>query len=277
MQILDNELTTLAFCWRVERRDGVAIGLTSHDRDLTVDGLVHRAAPGMTPSAIRREVGLEPDTTDIAGALAAGAIAEADLLAGRWDGARVMLFAVDWTGMPGRVALGEGRLGAVSVKDGAFSAELRGPGAALTRAVTEECSPECRAELGDRRCRVAMAGRRRFARVVSAEGLGVTVDAVEPMANAYGGGRLRWLGGANSGLEGQVRVSAPSASSGQAGAVLTLRAPPAFTVAAGAMGELVEGCDKSLATCAARFGNAVNFRGEPYLTGVDLLMRYPGE
>ena len=40
--------------------------------------------------------------------------------------------------------------------------------------------------------------------------------------------------------------------------------------------ELIEGCDKSLATCAARFGNAANFRGEPYLPGMDLLTRYPG-
>ena len=45
-------LSCIALCWRVERRDGVAIGLTTHDRDVTVDGLIHRAAPGMVPSAI---------------------------------------------------------------------------------------------------------------------------------------------------------------------------------------------------------------------------------
>ena len=28
-----------ALCWRVERGDGVAIGLTTHDRDLVLDGL----------------------------------------------------------------------------------------------------------------------------------------------------------------------------------------------------------------------------------------------
>ncbi|MFM2371123.1 MAG: hypothetical protein RIS85_845, partial [Pseudomonadota bacterium] len=36
-----------------------------------------------------------------------------------------------------------------------------------------------------------------------------------------------------------------------------------------------EGCDHTLATCAARFGNAVNFQGEPFLPGNDLLTRYP--
>ncbi|TXC72153.1 DUF2163 domain-containing protein [Sphingomonas ginsenosidivorax] len=82
MTWLSAELTTIALCWRIERRDGVAIGLTAHDRDLVVDGLVHRAAPGMTPSAIQRSGGLEVDTMDVAGALTSGAIGEADLLAG---------------------------------------------------------------------------------------------------------------------------------------------------------------------------------------------------
>lgn len=39
MSFLDGTLTTIALCWRVERRDGVAIGLTDHDRDLVIDGL----------------------------------------------------------------------------------------------------------------------------------------------------------------------------------------------------------------------------------------------
>lgn len=268
MDMLGAEVTTLAFCWRVERRDGVAIGLTAHDRDLLIDGLWHRAAPGMVPAAVKRTGGLEADTTEVAGALTAAAITQADLIAGRWDGARVVLFAVDWTGGAGRVDLGEGRIGAVSVSDGGFSAELRGATAALARPVVEECSPECRAVLGDRRCRVPMAGRRRFARVVAVEDLAVTVDAVEPVADAYHDGRLRWFGGANGGLESAVARSD--------GATVWLREPPAFAVSAGVLVEVIEGCDGSLATCAGRFGNAVNFRGEPYLPGIDLLTRYPG-
>lgn len=265
---LDGEVTTLALCWRVERRDGVTIGLTDHDRDLVVDGLVHRAAPGMTPSAIKRSDGLDADTMDIAGALTSAAIGETDLLAGRWDGARVMLFAIDCSGSGGRVDLGEGTIGTIETKQGAFTAELAGPTAALDRPVCEATSPECRAELGDKRCRVAMAGRRRIVRVVSIADRVVTVDADEPSANACGGGLLRWLSGANGGLENAIAASD--------GATVTLRAPPMLAVETGALVELIEGCDKSLPTCAGRFGNAANFRGEPYLPGMDLLTRYPG-
>ena len=259
-------LTTLALCWRIERRDGVAIGLTAHDRDLEIDGLVHRAAPGMTPSAIERSAGLDADNMEVAGALTSAAIGEADLLAGRWDGARVTVFACDWADPANRVALGEGTIGAVETRGGMLTAELRGLSAALERPVVEETSPECRAELGDKRCRVAMAGRRRFAIVTGIAEAVLTLDAVEPVANAYGGGRLRWFGGANSGLEDAILRSD--------GATVTLRRLPRF--GEGGRVELIEGCDKRLATCAGRFGNALNFRGEPYLPGIDLLTRYPG-
>jgi uncharacterized phage protein (TIGR02218 family) len=113
-----------------------------------------------------------------------------------------------------------------------------------------------------------MAGRRRFARVLGGEGAVLVLDAVEPVADGYGGGRLRWFGGGNAGLESAIVRSA--------GDRVTLRAVPVLAVAAGTLVELVEGCDRSFATCAARFGNAANFRGEPHLPGIDLLTRWPG-
>lgn len=261
-------LGCIALCWRIERGDGVAIGLTTHDRDLTIDGLAHRAAPGMTPSAIERSAGLEADTMDVGGALSSAAIGEADLLAGRWDGARVRLFAVDWESGATIADLGEGRIGAVELGEDGFTAELAGASAALAQPVVEETSAECRAELGDRRCRVALGGRRRFALVTGVVERVVTLDAREPVPGAYAGGRLRWFGGANGGLEQAVDAST--------GAQVTLRGPPAFAVVPGALVEVIEGCDKSLATCAGRFGNAANFRGEPHLPGIDLLTRYRG-
>jgi uncharacterized phage protein (TIGR02218 family) len=262
-------LTTWVLCWRIARRDGMTIGLTGHDHDLWIDGLRYRAAPGLTPSAILRGDALDADLMEASGALTSAAIGERDLLAGRWDGASVAAIAVDWSGENVPVPLGQGTIGAVQVSEGGFSAELRGVAALLDRPVAEETSPDCRAMLGDRRCRVAMAGRRRFARVTAWDGeAGLTLDTVEPVANAYGQGRLIWFGGANAGLESVVARSE--------GAQLWLSAAPAFPVVPGALIELVEGCDKRLETCLSRFGNVVNFRGEPFLPGIDLLTRYPG-
>jgi uncharacterized phage protein (TIGR02218 family) len=266
---MTDRVVTQALCWRVERGDGVMVALTDHDRDLVVDGIVHRAAPGMTPSAVVRGEGLEADTMEVTGALGAAAFRRDDLIAGRWDGARVVMSAVDWSD-PAQVPvpLGEGRIGEVELTAEGFTAELRGAQARLERPVTEATSPACRATLGDGRCRVAMAPRRRFARVVACVGERVTIDAPDAVDDAYGEGVLRWFGGGNTGLASAVERSA--------GAVLTLRAPPVFAVTAGTLVQVSEGCDRRLATCAARFGNVANFRGEPFLPGIDLLTRYPG-
>jgi uncharacterized phage protein (TIGR02218 family) len=165
------------------------------------------------------------------------------------------------------VLLARGELGAVELKAAGFSVTLRGPTAVLDKPVVEETSPECRASLGDRRCRVDLAGRRVLATVVSG------ADETVTLAVAVGGGlfefgRLRWIDGPNAGLGSMVVASA--------GAVLTLREAPAFAVTGAVSVEITEGCDRRFTTCCTRFGNALNFRGEPHLPGNDLLTRYGG-
>ena len=270
MAWLERELTTIALCWRLDRRDGVTIGFTSHDRDLEIDSLTYRAAPGMLPSAISVSDGFDVDTLDVSGALTGDAVTAADLADGRWDGAAVRLFATDWEAPDAdMLPLARGELGDVGLRDGAFTAELRGPTALLERPVVEQTSPECRAELGDRRCRVDMAGRRRILTVISvADAVRLEVSETEPVENAYGYGRIRWLEGENCGLASAILASG--------GATVTLREPPPHPLSPGGRIEISEGCDKNFATCRDRFANSVNFRGEPYLPGNDLLTRYPG-
>jgi uncharacterized phage protein (TIGR02218 family) len=223
----------------------------------------------MLPSAITLSDGFGAEALDVEGALSSDAITQEDLISGRWDGASVRVFMIDWEEPQGeQVPLARGVLGEVSVTGNSFSAELRGPTFLLERPVVEQTSPECRAQLGDKRCRVDMSGRTvttRVAAIVSE----ATIDVAHAAAgNAYGYGSLRWLSGKNSGFESAVLRSA--------GNRLTLREPPPFPLVAGDLIEVREGCDKALSTCSARFANSVNFRGEPHLPGMDLLTRYPG-
>lgn len=266
-EILAKPLCALAFCWRLERRDGVTIGLTSHDRAFVAHGLHYEAAPGITPSAIVRG-GDDPELTDVQGALSAAAITEADLEAGRWDGASVLLNLTEWT-EPGVLwlELVRGSLGSIERRGKAYSASLRSSlGTLFEKVVSPATSPTCRAVLGDRDCRVDLRRHQRILTVRSAD------DAIVEFAGAVGAdfpfGTLRWLEGTNSGLV-QAVVD-------QEGDTLHLTEAPLFPVQPGIRALLTEGCDKQLATCSARFANALNFRGEPHLPGMDLLTRYPG-
>ncbi len=265
------EVTTLALCWRIVRRDGVALGFTTHDRPLLIDGLDYASAPGIAPSAVVVDDGLEVDTLEVAGALSSDAITAADLIAGRYDGASLMLFLVDWQApAAGIQPLARGTLGSVehgTGPDAGFSATLRGPTAVLTATRIETYSPECRAELGDARCRVAMRGRVARGAVTAGDGASVTIAGIAvDTAPDQVEGRLRLLSGPLAGVERRIIASDA--------ARLICDAP--LAVAAGTLVEVRQGCDKRFATCAGRFANAANFRGEPHVPGGDVLTRFPG-
>jgi uncharacterized phage protein (TIGR02218 family) len=238
---------------------------------LRVAGLRYESAPGMAPSAVISTDGLDVDTMDVAGALSSGSINARDLLDGRYDGAGVELFLVDWRAPDaGRQLLAGGTIGTVEAGfggDSAFTASLRGPTALFAATGVETYSPECRAELGDWRCRVPMRGRRRRAQVMAAEEDRILVAGLDAEAAArYAQGELRALSGPTAGLDRRIVASE--------GAWLLLDAPIGLMADDSVM--LREGCDKRFSTCMSRFANAANFRGEPHVPGNDLLTRFGG-
>jgi uncharacterized phage protein (TIGR02218 family) len=206
---------------------------------------------------------------DVSGALSADAITAEDLRQGRYDGAEVRLFMVDWRNpSAGQHLLARGQLGTIEAGtggDSGFSATMRGPTAAFAAGRIEAYSPECRADFGDWRCRVPLRGRSLRAAVSAVTGDRLWLAGLEAAA-AYATGRVRVLSGPLAGLERRVIAV-------EAGA---LRLDEAISVAVGARVEVQEGCDKQFATCAGRFGNGLNFRGEPHVPGNDVLTRFGG-
>lgn len=267
---LAGPVTSVAYGWRLERSDGVTLGFTSHDRDIVHDGLLLRASPGMQPTTIVSTIGLEDDGLDVRGALTSDAISSEDLKSGRWDAAYLEIFLFDWANPDaGRRLLANGELGAVSFSDEAFEAEFLGLKQIFDRSVVPQTSPSCRAGFCDTSCGL---NRQRFRHVTTVQGMNGNRLVIDMPANVISGdfdyGTVRWLDGPNCGLVKDIWASDAN------GVVLT--GLPETLSLAGARVELLEGCDKQMSTCASRFANAVNFRGEPYLPGNDLLTRYPG-
>lgn len=199
MSIADGELTSIALCWRLERKDGAGIALTSHDRPLLSEGILYDAAPGMMPASITRSLGLNPSSSEVAGALSSAALDESDLELGRWDGASAQLNAIDWEDAGAEaITLLAGEIGAVTTDGESFTADLSGAAAKLDRPVCPATSAECRAHFGDKQCRVDLAGRTIVATVVSSTDATITLD--ESVDDKFILGRLRYMSGANCGL-----------------------------------------------------------------------------
>ncbi len=263
----DTPLETVATFWRVLRRDGVTLGFTTHDRDLRFDGVSHRATPGMVPSAIRRSSDLEPDSAEVQGALSHDSISAEDLALGRFDGARVLIGLVDWESLESHV-LYRGAIGTVAEEAGQFTAALQSRKVELQRDPVPRTSPSCRAAFCGSGCTLSAA---RFSHdgVVTASDLAANTATVATSADPalLIGGQLRWLDGPLAGLAMGIV--------GVAGTALVLDQPLDLTPPANARVLLREGCDHTLEACATRFGNAINFQGEPFLPGNDLVTRYP--
>ena len=267
---LAGPVTSAAYGWRLERSDGVTLGFTSHDRDIVHDGLLLRASPGMQPTTIFTSLGLDNDGLDVSGALTSDAIRSDDLATGRWDAAYLEIFLFDWSDPgAGRRLLANGELGAVSFSGDAFETEFVGLKAVFDRTVVPQTSPSCRSGFCDADCGL---NRQRFSylgTLQAAAGNKLLLDMPNAVAaGAFAYGIIRWLDGPNCGLSADIWASDAE------GVVLPNLSD--FSIEAGARVELVEGCDKQISTCAAHFNNAINFRGEPYLPGNDLLTRYPG-
>lgn len=265
-------VTTLCRCWRLTRRDGVALGFTDHDRDLMVDGSVFRAASGLEAHEATAELGFAIGGGEVSGALSSDAIAEADIAAGLYDDAEVELLLVNWAEPSQFVRRARASIGEIRRRDGAFVAELRGPMHRLDEERGLRYRATCSADLGDARCGLDLGGPGSAASATVAVTDGVLSLETEGLgafaAGWFRAGRLVWLTGANAGLGVEVKMH--TVHGGRSTLVLWQRA--IRPIAAGDGFRVTAGCDKRLATCRDRFANSVNFRGFPHMPGNDFVV-----
>lgn len=155
---LQSTVTTLCTCWKVTRADGERYGFTDHDRDLTIGGIVYKAATGYYRTAITTSADTGVDNMDVSGFLDDASLNETELRNGAYDYATVEIFAVNWNNLnDGIIRLRYGLFGEVMiVSSGFFKVELRGLTQLFAQTIGEVYAPECRADLGDHRCKVQL-------------------------------------------------------------------------------------------------------------------------
>ena len=263
-------LTSLATCWRLERTDGTVMGFTDHDQDLVIDGTTYTAMSGYTRSAIQTSAGISVDNLDLEGLLEDAAITEADIHDGKYDYAEIRIFLVNWRNLAlGTVKLRRGWLGELTLKRGVYTAELRGLTQALSRSIGELYAVDCRADLGDQHCGVDLTPWTVTGTVTTGGSTRIFTDTARGEASAwFTHGLLTWTAGANAGARPR------EVKSFEAG-TFELWLPMGQTIQAADQYQVYRGCDKRLQTCRDVFENILNYRGEPYVPGLDKALRTP--
>lgn len=265
----------VARCWTLIRRDGVTFGFTDHDRDLAFDGITFRAETGLTASALSQTTGLSVDNTEALGALSDDAISEAEIAAGRYDGARVEAWLVCWSNPEIRAMVFRGTLGEITRTGAAFQAELRGLSEALNRPTGRVYHKSCSCAQASGRCGVdpenpahIYEGEVRFIE----DRRIVYLDGMEAYAlRWFDRGSLEVLDGPAAKLLGVIKNDRIEKGLRR----IELWAPIDAELRAGDRVRLTIGCADTIEDAIIKFGDAIDFRGFPDIPGDDWIVAHP--
>jgi uncharacterized phage protein (TIGR02218 family) len=267
--------TTVCRAWKVVRHDGAVLGFTDHDRDLAFDEVIFLARTGLTARALQQTTGMSVDNTEAMGALSDASVREEDILAGRFDGAEVTAFLVNWEDVTQRNIQFKGNFGEITRANGMFQVELRGLSERLNRPVGRVYHAECSAELGDRRCAIDITEPAYSITVPilrTEEGRVFSVMRLPAFAARwFERGRLVVIDGAGRDQSGLIKTDR------LLGDVRVIEMWQTFSThpQPGDSLRLEVGCDKRGDTCRNKFSNFLNFRGFPHIPGEDWLRAVP--
>jgi uncharacterized phage protein (TIGR02218 family) len=246
--------------------------MTDHDQDVVFSSNTYARDKSLAVAAITSSANNGIQATNCNVIFSDTGISEVDIARGVYDKAVIEFSVVDYEYPTyGKLILLTGILSTITVtnrKKGQF--EIRG---LLTRGDTrigEYYSAQCRADLGDSRCQVALAAftTTGTVNVIDTQSKLRATLVGDPANGFYTHGVITFTSGDNDGISMEV-LNQFAYGGGQDSLYLSLRFP--FDIQVGDTFELVAGCDKTLSTCRVKFSNIANFRGEPFVPGPDFI------
>lgn len=352
---LQGDVRTVCTLWLITRTDNAVFGFTDFDQPIVYGGVTYSPQGGYTHSQIESAADLSTSNMELTAIFDSGAITPVSLESGVWDFASVSVSLVNYTDLTMcAVTLNSGVVGAITLQNGTYKAEVRGLAQLMQQDQGDVYSSTCRAQLGDSKCTIDLAPLTFSGSVQSVNNAiswndstltqtgpnasfvdtnghiiptrsPFTIQIVPPTGGAFvaagtvkdstgtvysqvahtqeapgkysvlagglytfdvsaaGGeifidytyqigffayGKVTFTSGQNAGFSMDVKAFAPG--------VVTLAMTLPYPLAVGDTYTIVAGCDRLFGTCKARFNNVVNFRGEPYIPGQDVMLRPQG-
>lgn len=232
---------TEARTWRVVRKDGRVFTFTSSDIDLVKGGETYASATGVTASAVANSASLAVDNLEVSGFLNAAAITEAEVIAGRWDGATIFVADVNYTNVAqGQTIIGVGTIGNISVGRMGFVVECRSLSQMLSQNIGRTVTTTCDADVFDARC-----GKDPAPYIVTGSVTGGITDNKHFSDSTrieaspwFDFGKITWLTGANAGLSQEIKK--------QTGIAFVLQLHMPYPITVGDTYSMLPGCNKLL-------------------------------
>lgn len=275
--------TNLCHLLTITRKDGEIFRYTDLDIDLVVDGQTYESSDSFAVTAITSSASNGIQSTNCNIIFSVDGFTEAETAQGAYDSAHAEFAAIDYIHPEwGKMILLTGRMAAINAtnrKIGQF--EMNGLLSIGDAKIGEVYSPECRANLGDARCKIDTSLFNQTGHVnhidipanFRSSIFRVIFDAVDPINGLFNQGIISFTSGNNNGLtvEVQAQFHADALFYGALTHDIFVAVPLPKPVQVGDTFRIVNGCDKRPITCLTKFNNIVNFRGEPFVPGSDYI------
>ncbi|MDU4248999.1 DUF2163 domain-containing protein [Pseudomonas sp.] len=273
---------TRVYCARIVAVDGTTVFLTEYPVDLTMsNGNVYATESGYEFSGLDTTDDMSPSSVDLNGILNQG-ITRDQLASGVFDNARFYLFATSWANpVEDEEPVGLLIFGKTTLQDSSYKTEMMSLSDALKQSTGSKTSAQCQNILFDQTIdgsiiasdRSSCTGPRSSpdGPALSSFKVSGTVTAVTNQyqfqdsarpeaADWFSSGQVRFITGPNAAVKPiQVKQSQP-------GGQIICYEPFFYPISVGDQYEMIPGCRKRLMEdCVAKFGNAINFRGQPHM------------
>lgn len=273
---LERSTARLAICMRIVRRDASIFCFTTNTKTLIIDGESYIPAASFNPSDVVSGSNLDTDDLQVEGLISSDTITEDDLRAGRWDYAAFEIFQVNWASpSDGKKKDRSGHLGKVTVTRHTFVVELLGEIEAYATSIGNITQPGCRTSLGTPECGIVPTVVTGTITTCADDFFTLTDDSRTEDDAFFDEGVITFLDGLAAGLSFEIKsyLNTGTIGSPPAGSLFITKTALPYDVT-GASYSMSEGCSRRfLEDCVARFGNAANFRGEPWLRGTDIMVQ----
>ena len=245
----------LAKCWLFILNDSTTIGFTDHDVDLNIGEMVYHANSGHVKH-LNQNIKDGPNHVELENIISHDLISIKDILSGVYDNANVEVFYVDIHALDNKKWARSGSIAEIKVDSDRVNIRVESLSSAFDQEICETYSENCRALLGDNRCKVQIekyALKCKIDKILDKRRFLVNISQGD-YKNYYSRGKAIFSAGANTieieilNMVGNEVVLANSISSG-------VKVNDDLT--------LMPGCNQTVAMCCQVYDNVLNFRGEP--------------
>lgn len=264
------DTTNIVKCWKITLKDSSIIGFTTNSEDFNYNNIKYNSFSSGDVGNIESNLDIEEDSFEFSNMISSELIAESDILSGKYDNATIEIFLIDIQNQSnGKVTLLNGVISDIECKGNMFTAKVKGLKDSIDKTIGEVYSPLCRCRFCDTKCGLEETNFTFSATItnVSDAVTFITDDAtiLSKTTGYFDNGIIEFTSGNNKGQKMEIKQYANGTF------ILSLNLPNELKV--GDAFNVIAGCDKKFATCCDAFDNAVNFRGEPHLPGIETLLK----